>query len=89
MWDWPAANPESVPSEPTSRMRSSRRALAVTRLAAADTATSSDSAVWVLERTSSTTVARPCHGSSSWRTISSSWRAVAGQCTRRRSSPTT
>ena len=39
-------------------------------------------------RTSSSTVVRPCHGSSSWRTSSSSVRAEEGQWTRRRSSPT-
>ena len=39
--------------------------------------------------TSSSTVVRPCHGSSFWRTRSSSWRAEVGQWMRRRSSPTT
>ena len=68
----PAANPRSVPSVVISRTRSRRLQLAVTTLAAADTASSSDSAVWPLRRTSSSTVTRPCHGSSSCRTISSS-----------------
>ena len=76
----PAANPRSVPSVVISRTRSRRFQLAVTTLAAADTASSSDSAVWPLRRTSSSTVTRPCHGSSSCRTISSSRRAVDFQC---------
>ena len=57
-------------------------------LAAADTASSSDSPLWALWRTSRSTVTRACHGISFWRIISSSRRAVDGQCTRRRSSPT-
>ena len=43
--------------------------------------------MWGPRRLSSSTVARPCQGISSWRIISSSRRAVDGQCTRRRSSP--
>ena len=58
-------------------------------LAPAEITSSSESAVLAEERMSTSTVARPCQGSSSWRTMSSSCRAVEGQCTRRRSSPTT
>ena len=62
---------------------------ALMTLAAADTARSSEAALCEARRTSRMSVVRSCHGISSWRTISSSRRAVDGQCTRRRSSPTT
>ena len=88
-WSEPGAKSESVPAVVTSRIRSFRRAVAATMLAAADTATSSESPAWAALRTSSSTVVRPCHGSSFWRTSSSSWRAEEGQWMRRRSSPTT
>ena len=56
----------------TSRRWCWTRTAAVTTLAAADTARSSDTSVCAARRTSSTTVVRSCHGISSWRTISSS-----------------
>ena len=88
-WPMLLPMPASIPSLASSRRWCWARYAAVTTLAAAETARSSDSSVCEARRTSSTTVVRSCHGISSWRTISSSWRAVDGQCTRRRSSPTT
>ena len=68
----PVANPESVPSVATNRTCDRLRQQAVSTLATADTANSNDSGVWTRRRTSSMTVARPCHGSSSRRIIRSS-----------------
>ena len=62
MWSEPGAKSESVPAVVTRRTRSLRRAVADTMLAAADTATSSESPAWAALRTSSSTVVRPCHG---------------------------
>ena len=70
------------------RMSEPAREAAVAMLAAADMAISKLSWVWSWRRMSTRTVARPCQGSSSWRIMISSSRAVEGQCTRRRSSPT-
>src|SRR5881394_1548589 len=50
-------------------------------LAAADMAISKLSWVCSWRRMSTSTVARPCQGSSSWRIMISSRRAVEGQCT--------
>ena len=86
-WSEPGAKSESEPAEVTSRTRSWRRAVAITMLAAADTATSSESPWCAAFRTMSSTVVRPCQGSSFCRTSSSSWRADDGQWIRRRSSP--
>ena len=88
-WGVPDPKPESAPSVVTRRTRSRRALLADTMLAAADTAASSDLLSCAARRTSSSTVVRPCHGCSCWRTSSSSCRAVDGQWMRRRSSPTT
>ena len=81
-------NPESAPSVVISRISERRRQQAVSTLAAADTAASNEYPVWNRARVSRSTVARPCQGVSFWRIISSSRRAVDGQWTRRRSSPT-
>ncbi len=89
MWAWPRPNPESVPPVVMSRSRSRRTPLATTIEAAADTAASKVAGSCAARRTSTSTVVRPCHGCSCWRTSISSWRADDGQCTRRRSSPTT
>ena len=89
LWAMPEPRPESTASLAMNRVSWSSWADAVMTLAAADTARSSEAVLWEARRTSRMTVVRSCHGISSWRTMSSSRRAVDGQCTRRRSSPTT
>ena len=66
---WEVANPESIPSEVTSRSWWFWRRPARMRLAAADTAGSRASSGRSPPRVSRNTVALPCQGSSSWRTI--------------------
>ncbi len=88
-WVRPAPWPESKPPVVSSRTDSSPRIDAAATLAAADTARSSDAALCAVERTSSSTVQRPCHGRSSRRVMSVSRRALVRQWTRRSSSPTT
>ena len=86
------SRPRAVVSGPPSLVATSmRRRMRVSRSttdAVASTATSNEAPRWASVRVSSMTTARARHCASSWRTMSSSRRALDRQCTRRRSSPT-
>ena len=80
----PSTSPALVITSTRRRSRTSR----ATTDAVASTATSNDASSCADGRTSRSTAARERQRASSWRIIRSPVRAVARQCTRRRSSPT-